>query len=296
MSTDESAVNRMLLRGEKDLLSAMPESAARARRPLRLVYVSGASVDGLGVVLRAIAVARARGVDARLTVWRRDDDTPSRPFALRHSVDDRALGMAVECRVDPFGPERFTDFHAVLDDSPNDMDRDLIEALTNGIPVVSSNKQLGSLLLDSPIPLQWRAGDFEQLSERIVTLSRLWSDELGELRDALRSLVERADDADACARELTAIGAPTSSTDDAPPQGELDAISTSGAGQRHRRLRVAAGVGAVVAGAAFVGLLVLPSEGDGRTAPSRVGSTERLPLAGVRSPADTPPAGSEPAP
>jgi hypothetical protein len=190
-----------------DMNTCCGRPAPRARSPLQLVHCSQhAPSDQVDVVLRAVASSRGRGLNARLTVWATDPSVASDPVRIERAADDLALGESVEFRDGPLTADTVADFHAVLDTSTTEgVDRALLEAMACGVPVVSSNAEIESLLDVAPIPLRYRESDVPALSERILMLSRVWTEQLAALGEALRSAVASEHSLDVWADRLVAV-------------------------------------------------------------------------------------------
>jgi Glycosyl transferases group 1 len=176
------------------------------RPPFELALL-GRQADSaaLLVVLRSVARVRGTGVNAHLTVCATDAEDAIDPTILDLFAQDFALGDSVVARGGAVTVEAMGGFHAFVDASNTESpDRALLEAMARGIPVLSSNVGLASLLDGAPVPLTFRPTDAPQLAERIVELSRTWIQQLAELGVALRAAVAARHSIDVWADALLA--------------------------------------------------------------------------------------------
>jgi glycosyltransferase involved in cell wall biosynthesis len=193
---DETGLGRFLAIGAGIDTRALPAVPLPPRPPLRLLLL-GRTVHqgGLGVPLRALAEARARGVDAQLLVvdsLRASSD--SARATTESLVADLMLTRSVEL-LDADGPlwlpEILGRVHAVIDAGEGpDLENIVLEAMGCGRAVLSSRPALSPSLAGEALPLTFLTGDAGSLAECIAAVGDARHDELADLGTRLRSRVE----------------------------------------------------------------------------------------------------------
>ena len=167
------------------------------RPPLRLIAVGRTSPrKGLPVIIRAVASARAQGIDARLLILGPSTNATEwqHRLELESLVESLALTDAVGIR-DPVTPGGVAEIvrcaHVLIDaGAGDDVSRSALEAMAAGRIVLSASATVAPMLEGAgPVPLCFDAGDASQLAQRIGGLSAVWSamseSIAGELRRAV---------------------------------------------------------------------------------------------------------------
>jgi glycosyltransferase involved in cell wall biosynthesis len=194
---DESSVGRYLAIGAGIDTRALGSVALPPQPPLRILVLGRAVEDGgLAIPLRALAEARARGVDAHLLIV--DSLRVSSRSARRLAeslIADLMLTQSVEL-LDIDGPVWLPDIlqrvHAVIDAGAGTaVDHVLLEAMACGRPVLSSRASLTPLLAGETLPLVFATGDASSLAGCISALAASRNEELAEVGARLRARVER---------------------------------------------------------------------------------------------------------
>ena len=156
--------------------------------PLELLHIGWrADAATLTVILRALAIAHARGANARLTVCADELDDAVDPMRLAFLAQDFAVGRSVTCRDTRPRGEGLSRYHGLLDLSNDEpVNPRFLEAMACGVPVLSSNPKLAALVDGGPVPLGFRPGDARQLAARIVDLSHVGYENFQGLRARVR--------------------------------------------------------------------------------------------------------------
>jgi glycosyltransferase involved in cell wall biosynthesis len=194
---DETGVGRFLAIGAGIDTHALPAVPLAPRPPLRMLLL-GRMVHqgGLAVPLRALAEARARGVDAQLLIV---DSLRASSRAERGTVEslvaDLTLTRSVEL-LDADGPlwlpEVLRRVHAVIDAGAGpDLDHVVLEAMACGRAVLSSRPALTLTLASESLPLVFATGDPASLAACITAVADARQDELADLGTRLRGRVQR---------------------------------------------------------------------------------------------------------
>ena len=187
------------------------------RPPLRLIAVGRTSPSkGLPVIVRAVAIVRSRGLDARLfvvgpstnvTEWqhRRELESLVKGLALTQAV--RIGGALTPCSA----AEMVRRAHVFIDAGVRDgMSRALLEAMAAGRIVLSASPTIAPMLeRASPIPLTFAAGDSTQLAERIAGLQAAWQTGLPSITRGLRLEVEKSHSAEHWVEQVIAAACTT---------------------------------------------------------------------------------------
>jgi glycosyltransferase involved in cell wall biosynthesis len=195
---DESSIGRYVAIGAGIDTRALDVVPLPPQPPLRFLVLGRAVGEGgLGVPLRALAEARARGVDARLLIVDslRVSTRSARQLA-ESLIADLVLTQSVEL-LDADGPVWLPDIlrrvHAVIDaGGRTEVDHVVLETMACGRPVLSSRPSLVPLLADTRPPLMFATGDPGSLAVCIRALAATRSEELVEIGMRLRARVERA--------------------------------------------------------------------------------------------------------
>ncbi len=194
---DETGVGRFLAIGAGIDTHALPAVPLPPRPPLRILLL-GRMVHqgGLAVPLRALAEARARGVDAQLLIV----DSPrassrSERGTVESLVADLMLTRSVEL-LDTEGqiwlPEVLRRVHAVIDAGAGpDLDHVVLEAMACGRAVLSSRPALTPTLAGESLPLVFATGDAASLAVCVTAVADARQDELADLGSRLRTRVQR---------------------------------------------------------------------------------------------------------
>jgi glycosyltransferase involved in cell wall biosynthesis len=208
---DETGIGRFLAIGAGIDIHALPAVPLPPRPPLRLLLL-GRMVHqgGLAVPLRALAEARARGVDAQLLIV---DSLRASSRAERGAVEslvaDLTLTRSVEL-LDTEGqiwlPEVLRRVHAVIDAGAGpDLDHIVLEAMACGRAVLSSRPALTPTLAHEVLPLVFATGDAASLAACITAVADARQDELADLGTRLRGRVEREHSLDQWGAGIAAV-------------------------------------------------------------------------------------------
>jgi glycosyltransferase involved in cell wall biosynthesis len=194
---DETGVGRFLAIGAGIDIQALPALPLSQRPPLRILLL-GRTVHqgGMAIPLRALAEARARGVDAQLLIV---DSLRASSRSERQTVEslvaDLMLTRSVEL-LDADGPLWLPDVlrrvHAVIDVGAGpDLDHIVLEAMACGRAVLSSRPALTGILASESLPLVFATADATSLATCIAAVADARQDELADLGIRLRGRVER---------------------------------------------------------------------------------------------------------
>jgi hypothetical protein len=185
--------------------------------PLELLCIGwSADATTLTVILRALAIAHARGANARLTVCADELDDAVDPMRLAFLAEDFAVGRYVTCRNTRPRGQALSRYHGLLDLSNDEpVNSRLLEAMACGVPVLSSNPNLAPLVDGGPVPLGFRPGDARQLATRIVDLSHIGYENFQGLRARVRDDVVARHSLEVWAD--TVVAAMTNQTDPETP-------------------------------------------------------------------------------
>jgi glycosyltransferase involved in cell wall biosynthesis len=193
-----------------DVGPATAESGFPERPPLRLIAVGRTSPhQGLPVILRALAITRSHGIDARLFIV--GPAMNAAEWQHRHELESTAEGLVLTDSVriaSALPPRRLAQAmgsaHVLIDASTgNDLSRSVLEAMAAGRVVLTASATVTPMLEGaSPVPLSFEAGNAVQLAERISGLSALRSTSFQDIGDALRLVVERSHSAELWAERV----------------------------------------------------------------------------------------------
>ena len=168
------------------------------RPPFRLLALGRtAAVKGLPVVLRAVAIARSHGLDARLRIVGPSTNASEwqHRAELEALVKNIALSSVVQIDdgVEPGEiPEILRQSHVLVDaGGDDDISISVLEAMAAGRAVVTASRRVAAILPDSQPTLTFDAGNAFELAERIVALDETWTTGLPRIGLALREVVER---------------------------------------------------------------------------------------------------------
>jgi glycosyltransferase involved in cell wall biosynthesis len=194
---DETGLGRFLAIGAGIDTQALPAVPLPPRPPLRILLL-GRTVHqgGLAVPLRALAEARAGGVDAQLLIVDSPRASSRAERGMAESlVADLMLTRSVEL-LDADGrlwlPEFLRRVHAVIDAGAGpDLDHIVLEAMACGRAVLSSRSALTPTLARESLPLLFATGDAMSLAACITAVADARQDELADLGTRLRSRVQR---------------------------------------------------------------------------------------------------------
>ena len=180
---------------DTDGFPAVEPRRREASAPLRLLAVGRTSpVKGYETMIRAVAVARASGVDAQLRIV----GPAITPLEQEHRavllrlVDELAPGQV---RVDDGVPH--AEIPALLGAADvvvnatagGSADKAVFEAMAVGRPVLVSSPAFAPLLEGFPLPLAFPEGDADALAARISAAALLAGTELAELAGSLRACI-----------------------------------------------------------------------------------------------------------
>jgi glycosyltransferase involved in cell wall biosynthesis len=194
---DETGVGRFLAIGAGIDTNALPAVPLPPRPPLRILLL-GRMVHqgGLAVPLRALAEARARGVDAQLLIVDSlQVSSRSDRRIVESLVADLTLTRSVEL-LDADGqlrlPEVLRRVHAVIDAGAGpELDHIVLEAMACGRAVLSSRPALTPTLAGESLPLVFATGDANSLAACITAVADARQDELADLGTRLRSRIRQ---------------------------------------------------------------------------------------------------------
>jgi glycosyltransferase involved in cell wall biosynthesis len=213
-----------------DLSSFAPRRALPSRPPLRLLSFGGTAPDRrLTVVLRALARARGRGVDARLMIVGAFSTDAERE--QRREVEALAADLALTRSV-RFGgevaagdmPVLLREVHALIDAGTYlEPDRASLETMASARLVLSSAPGNTTLLECSPLPLRFERDDPDQLADRIAGLANAWADELTDAATALRAAVVERHSLERWAMRISAVLEDLRAEGGASPAAPLEA-------------------------------------------------------------------------
>lgn len=192
-------------------------------------------VKGYPTVVHALALARAEGVDARLTIVGSSSNAAERDHRreLERLIDAMQLGDHIALL--PGVPhEQVADLvrsHRALISAtdPGSADKAVFEAMACGRPTLVSNPAFAALLERSPLPLRFDHGDAASLAARIAAVARLSADDLVSVGSALREAVESQHSVEHWARQVAAVCAA------ARPRARATSRATWRRGGRGRR-------------------------------------------------------------
>jgi glycosyltransferase involved in cell wall biosynthesis/limonene-1,2-epoxide hydrolase len=162
--------------------------------PLQLLALGRtAPSKGLTTAVRAVAMARSNGIDARLRIIGPATDAVEHSYrlALSELIRDIALTSVVTIHdaIPPTEvPAAIADAHALIDASVDgDLRHASLEAFAAGRPVFTSNKRLLQLLQAEELALDFEPGDPGQLAQRIGNLAELWPANVAALAGAVHT-------------------------------------------------------------------------------------------------------------
>ncbi len=162
--------------------------------PLQLLALGRtAPSKGLTTAIRAVAVARSNGTDARLRIIGPATGAVEHSYrlALGELIRDIALTSVVTIHdaIPPAEvPAAIADAHALIDASVDgDLRHASLEAFAAGRPVFTSNKRLLHLLQADELALGFEPGDPAQLAQRISHLAELWPANLPTIAGAVHT-------------------------------------------------------------------------------------------------------------
>lgn len=144
---------------------------ARAGGRLDLLALGRCSVQkDYAVILRAVAAARARGVDARLRI-----EGPGVQAGLRNQVADLGLDdwVTLGDGVPPAAvPDLLAHATALVNATRGgSTDKAVFEAMACGRPAIASSPTFRDLLDGLPLDLRFPGGDYAALAERIAAVA-----------------------------------------------------------------------------------------------------------------------------
>jgi glycosyltransferase involved in cell wall biosynthesis len=208
---DESGLGRFLAIGAGIDTHALPAVPLPPRPPLRILLL-GRTVhqSGLAVPLRALAEARARGIDAQLLIVDSPRASSRTERGMAESlVADLMLTRSVEL-LDADGPLWLPEFlhrvHAVIDAGAGpDLDHIVLEAMACGRAVLSSRPALTPTLAAESLPLVFATGDVTSLATCITAVADARQDELADLGTRLRTRVNREHSLDQWGAGIAAV-------------------------------------------------------------------------------------------
>ena len=198
---------------DTDAFSVIAPRARSESEPLRLLAVGRTSpVKSYETMIRAVALARARGVDAQLRIVG-PSITPleqEHRTALLALIDDLGPGQV---RLDEgVAPGEIPALLAGSDVLVNataggSADKAVFEAMAVGRPVLVSSPAFAPLLADLPLSLAFPERDADGLASRICDLAAVSRPELVELGLQVRSRIVEEHSLDHWARSVVELAA-----------------------------------------------------------------------------------------
>jgi len=180
----------------------------------RLVAVGRTSpVKGYPVILRALAAARARGVDATVEIV----GSPANPgdelyrdglLALRDSLGlAEAVTIAGSITHEAVAGRLSRATALVNATVAGSADKSVFEAMASGRPVLASNPAFVDLLAGTGVELAYPADDADALADRIVALAAAPADTVQAASAELRARIEAGHSLDHWADAILAVAA-----------------------------------------------------------------------------------------
>lgn len=152
---------------------------------------------GFDVVIRAVGLARERGLAARAAILGPSTTEAERRHRVELELLIASLGLQDAIEMEAGVPHRkVPDALRSADLLANAMvtgsgDKVVFEAGALGRPVVVSNTAFSKLLEDLPLPMLFREGDPSSLADRFVAYAALSGNERRAIAQTLRERIER---------------------------------------------------------------------------------------------------------
>ncbi len=192
-----------------DVESFPARSALREPGPLRIVVIGRYSAaKGVGTIVQAAELARARGVDLQLDVYgpATTPDAQAEQEALEALVRELDAGQRVQIHSAVTRAEviqLLANADLLVNNAPGGADRIVYEAAASGIPVLASNPAHANLLEADAF---YSRDDPQELAGKIEAVARSSPAERDALGRALRERVARKHSVESWSVGLLAAG------------------------------------------------------------------------------------------